>query len=217
MANIIEKILNIQQTIQVEKLGVNEKHGFTYFREEDIVNAVRDQLNQHGIIVQKEMASYDHVGIYDTNGRYRPRASGTVKFTFISVDDGSEFEVSVGAEGSGTGDDVSSRKLATQARKIASLDTFQIGESNDRYDSDSQGEQEPINMTPPPAPQATVAGLMDEIGKLVNDKVTDGPTVNTVGSRIAKELGIDPTPKAWRRDSRVLEPLIAAIVAGEVE
>lgn len=215
--SITSKILEIQKRIEVQKTGYNEKHGFTFFREEDVVNAVREELNAHGIIVRQTVEDYRHEAIYDTNGRYRPRASAVVHFQFIEVESGETFDVSVGAEGSGTGDDVSSRKLATQARKIAFLQTFQIGEGSDRYDSDSQGEQEPIATVAPASKGQNTAELVAWVGDQIRDENSpiDADIVNKVGSRIAVELGLQP--KGWNNEGAVLEKLVAALKAGEVE
>lgn len=216
---INQKVLAIQQGIQVEKGGFNEKHGFAYFREEDVVNAVKAELNERSIIVRYETLDYKHEGFYDSNGRYRPRANATVRFTFIDVEDDSEFSVVVAAEGSGTGDDVSSRKLATMARKIAFLQVFQIGETNERYDSDSQPEQEPINNSTPAERPLNASELKAKVGDIVRDadNPVTGAIVNTIGSRIAKEKGLDETPAAWMKSEVVLTALLEAVKRGEVE
>ena len=216
--NIFEKILEIQKTIQVEKTGINEKHGFMFFREEDVTNAVKAEMNKHGIIVRYEIETYNHEAFYDAHGRYRPRASGVVRFTFISVEDGSEMTISVGAEGSGTGDDVSSRKFSTQARKIAFLQAFQIGEANDRFDSDGSDEQPAVNMTEPVDPSAGLNDLTAKVGEMIRDESpVDGPMVNAVGTRLAAELGASADQKEWKRDVRVMAALVKALENGEAE
>lgn len=216
---IVRKILEIQQNIQVEKGGFNEKHGFAYFREEDVVNAVKAEMNDRDIIVRYETLDYKHEGFFDTNGRYRPRANALVKFTFIDVEDDSEFSVTVGAEGSGTGDDVSSRKLATQARKIAFLQVFQIGETNERYDSDSQPEQEPINNSTPTEAPKNVSELIGEIGAIVSDPSNPilADNITALGNRISKELGVEEKARVWKKSEAVLVKILEAIKNGEVE
>ena len=226
---ILKKIHAIQSEIVVEKTGYNEKHEFTYFKEEDVLNAVKKLLNQHGVVVRKKMLRYEHSAFYDNNGRYRPRANADVQFTFVDIEDGSEFPVEVSAEGSGTGDDVSSRKLATQARKIAYLDTFQITEQNDRYDGDSHGEQEPVNNSAPveePEVGPSLNELQAAVGRFVNGYEDEdgkhpathtGPQVNAIGTRIAKTLKVDPKPAVWRKDINVLAGVVEAMTKGEVE
>lgn len=226
---ILKKIHDIQKEIVVEKTGYNEKHEFSYYKEEDVLNAVKALLNKFGVIVRKKMLRYEHNAFYDSNGRYRPRANADVQFTFIDIEDGSEFPVEVSAEGSGTGDDVSSRKLATQARKIAYLDTFQITEQNDRFDGDSQGEQEPVNNSiPVPEPEVgpSLNELQAEIGKFVNgyededgkhDATHTGPQVNALGTRHAKALKVDVKPAVWRKDINVLAAVVKSLHAGETE
>lgn len=226
---INQKILKIQQEVEVEKTGYNEKHEFSYYKEEDVLMGVKKLMNQLGVIVRKKMLRFEHTAFYDNNGRYRPRANADVEFTFIDVEDGTEFVVSVSAEGSGTGDDVSSRKLATQARKIALLDTFLITEENPRFDGDSQGEQEPVNnavQAPEPEVGPSLNELQAEVGKFVNgyededgkhDPTHTGAQVNALGTRHAKALKVDPKPTVWRKDINVLAAVVKSLHAGETE
>ena len=230
MAGILSKIHSIQSEIVVEKTGWNEKHEFSYYKEEDVLNAVKALLNKYKVVVRKKMLRYEHSAFYDNNGRYRPRANADVQFTFVDIEDGSEFPVEVSAEGSGTGDDVSSRKLATQARKIAYLDTFQITEQNDRFDGDSQGEQEPVNnavQAPEPEVGPSLNELQAEIGKFVNGYEDEdgkkhpsthtGAQVNALGTRHAKELKVDEKPTVWRKDINALAKIVESLGKGEVE
>ena len=126
--------------------------------------------------------------------------------------------ISVGAEGSGTGDDVSSRKFSTQARKIAFLQAFQIGEANDRFDSDSSDEQPAVNMAEPVDPSAGLNDLTAKVGEMIRDESpVDGPMVNAVGTRLAAELGVSGDQKEWKRDVRVMAALVKALENGEAE
>lgn len=226
---INQKILTIQQRVEIEKTGYNDKHEFSYYKEEDVLMGVKALMNELGVIVRKKMLRYEHNAFYDNNGRYRPRANADVEFTFIDVEDGTEFVVSVSAEGSGTGDDVSSRKLATQARKIALLDTFLITEENPRFDGDSQGEQEPVNNSvPAPEPEVgpSLNELQAEIGKFVNGYEDEdgkhpathtGAQVNALGKRHAAELKVSDDQKVWRKDINVLAAVVQSLHKGEME
>lgn len=226
---INQKILDIRQHIKVEKTGYNEKHEFSYFKESDVLAAARDEMNRVGVVVRSRVLRSEHVAFYDNNGRYRPRVNGELEFVFVDAEDGSEFLTTVVAEGSGVGDDVSSRKLATQARKIAYLTVFDITEDNDRFDGDSQGEQEPANMIAPveePEVGPSLADLTTRIGKYVSgwededgkhEGSVTGAQVTALGTKFAEQLKVDTTPRVWRKDINVLLEVVKAIEKGEVE
>lgn len=226
---INQKMLDIRQRIKVEKTGWNEKHEFAYFKESDVLTAARDEMNRVGVIPRTRVIRYEHNAFYDNNGRYRPRANADVEVAFIDVEDGTEFVTVVAAEGSGTGDDVSSRKLATQARKIAYLTAFDITEDNDRFDGDASEDQEPVNNSAPveePEVGPSLADLTAKIGKYVggwededgkHEALVTGSQVNALGTKFAKELNVSETPRVWRKDITVLAKVAESIEKGEVE
>ena len=220
---ILEKIHNIQNTLEVEKTGYNERHEFAFYKEEDVLNAVKAKMNELGVIVKGSSVRYEHIAFYDSNGRYRPRANGDIEFTFIDIEDGSEYSMVVNCEGSATGDDVSTRKMWTQARKIALLTAFSITEDNPKFDGDAQGEQEPVNNASKPDEQPEVGPsaneLVGEIGQFVNGEnaAYTGQQVNALGTKFAEKLNVSTDPKVWRKDVNVLHEVVKALRAGEVE
>lgn len=220
--SIHKKILEIQSTIEVQKTGYDERHGYSYYKAEDTLNAVRDAMSQHGIIARPRVKDMYHEASIDSTGRYRPHAWAVIEYIFMDVEDGSEHSVEVIAEGSSVGDDKSSRKLFTQAQKIAFLQTFLISEDNSSFDSDNDKEMEPIPAAKPVQEKieaaASVADLTAQIGELVKSGTIEASTVNKVGQRISdKVLGEGVSATAWRKDSRVLQELAQALKNGEVE
>lgn len=218
---INKKILDIQSMIEVQKTGYDERHGYSYYKAEDTLNAVRKELSHRGIIVRPRVKEWLHEGFYDNNGRYRPRVASVAEFTFIDTEDDTEFTVEVFGEGTDTGGDKGSRKAWTQLQKIAFLQTFLISEDNESYDSDGKPEAEPVNVAPvveKKADAASIAELTNAVSELIRDGIIEAATVTKVGQRISDAvLGEGKTSTAWKKDPRVLEQLVSALKNGEVE
>lgn len=212
------KILSIQQEVNVEKTGFDERQEYYYFKADDVLNAVRKQLNAKGIVTRSRILRWEQENFYDTNGRGRPRTTAEVEVVYVDAESGEEFVTSALATGSDIGGDKGPRKLATQAKKISLLDTFLIGENSDRFDSDSDPEQPAVNMTEPVDPSAGLNDLTAKVGEMIRDESpVDGPMVNAVGTRLAAELGVSGDQKEWKRDVRVMAALVKALENGEAE
>ena len=212
------KILSIQQEANVEKTGFDERQEYYYFKADDVLNAVRKQLNAKGIVTRSRILRWEQENFYDTNGRGRPRTTAEVEVVYVDAESGEEFVTSALATGSDVGGDKGPRKLATQAKKISLLDTFLIGENSDRFDSDSDPEQPAVNMTEPVDPSAGLNDLTAKVGEMIRDESpVDGPMVNAVGTRLAAELGVSGDQKEWKRDVRVMAALVKALENGEAE
>ena len=212
------KILSIQQEVNVEKTGFDERQEYYYFKADDVLNAVRKQLNAKGIVTRSRILRWEQENFYDTNGRGRPRTTAEVEVVYVDAESGEEFVTSALATGSDVGGDKGPRKLATQAKKISLLDTFLIGENSDRFDSDSDPEQPAVNMTEPVDPSAGLNDLTAKVGEMIRDESpVDGPMVNAVGTRLAADLGVSGDQKEWKRDVRVMAALVKALENGEAE
>lgn len=212
------KILSIQQEVNVEKTGFDERQEYYYFKADDVLNAIRKQLNAKGIVTRSRILRWEQENFYDTNGRGRPRTTAEVEVVYVDAESGEEFVTSALATGSDVGGDKGPRKLATQAKKISLLDTFLIGENSDRFDSDSDPEQPAVNMTEPVDPSAGLNDLTAKVGEMIRDESpVDGPMVNAVGTRLAAELGASADQKEWKRDVRVMAALVKALENGEAE
>lgn len=212
------KILSIQQEVNVEKTGFDERQEYYYFKADDVLNAVRKQLNAKGIVTRSRILRWEQENFYDTNGRGRPRTTAEVEVVYVDAESGEEFVTSALATGSDVGGDKGPRKLATQAKKISLLDTFLIGENSDRFDSDNDPEQPAVNMTEPVDPSAGLNDLTAKVGEMIRDESpVDGPMVNAVGTRLAAELGVSGDQKEWKRDVRVMAALVKALENGEAE
>ena len=138
----------------------------------------------------------------------------TLDVTYISVEDGSEFTVSVTAEGADNGDK-GGRKAVTQAQKIANLLTFNI----------ATGEPDPDGMEVTPVAQsatpvqnriatASATGpsrLYNEIKAFLGANELPGSVANGIGNRISNGNA------EWMKDENILAEVLKALKNGEVE
>lgn len=216
---ITQKILEIQRTLEVEKTGYDERNDFYYFSADDVANAVRAKMNEHGVIHRTTITDLREDNFFDTNGRNRPRVTFQATVTFIDAEDGSEFSTDVVATGSDTGGDKATRKAAVQAFKVACIDLFVITEEMGRFDSDGDKEAEPVATETAAAKKASTAELFNRVTAIINDESNPitGADAGKVGNRIAAELGFEPKGSVWRKEAAVLERVIADLEAGVIE
>ena len=211
------KVLDIQRTIEVEKSGEHPKYG-AFIRDEDVVNAVRAKLNEHGIIVTTRNRNATHTPGTDAQGRYAPSVFLQVDYVFTDVETSEELIFGTIGEGATRGDDVSARKAFTMARKIAFLQLFQIGEVNAKFDADSHEAAVP-DAEPAPEQKTEEGKATAESVKELNAQVKvfiDGgipaKTVSTEGQAISDDI-LEPGKKMaeWKKDPRVLEELVGKL------
>ena len=218
--SINDKILKIQQTLEVEKTGWDERSEFAYFRADDVANAVRKALNERGIIHRTTITNLRDDNFYDPNGRNRPRVTFQATVTFIDVEDGSELSTDVIATGSDTGGDKSTRKAQVQAFKEAAIDLFIITEEFGKFDSDGDKEAEPVATTPTKREQSeTAAELLNKLTAMVKDEsnvLVTGEWVGKIAPPIAEKYGIGKLRKDWGNSVEVLTEILKAAENGEV-
>ena len=53
------KILSIQQEVNVEKTGFDERQEYYYFKADDVLDAVRKQLNAKGIVTRSRILRWE--------------------------------------------------------------------------------------------------------------------------------------------------------------
>lgn len=219
---ILKKIQEARDALKIDKTGYDDRNDFYYFKADDVAAGVRKAFTSHGIIHRTEVVNLDIDNFWDSNGRNRHRVTGHFRVTFVDPDDGSEFSTDAIATGSDIGGDKATRKAAVQAFKIAAIDVFTIAEGMQSMDSDSYAEAEPIAKSAEPTESAekTSKELGDELTKLMNDPEHEhitGEVIAKVGQRVADEiLGEGVKLPVWKKDARVLAPLIDRLKKGEV-
>ena len=223
----IEKILDIQRNLRVEKTGYDERNDYRYYRAEDVATAVRGEMNRVGLIHRTVIEDIDLDNKWDQNGRNRPRVTFKADVQFIDPEDGTVFSTQVMATGSDTGGDKATRKAQVQAFKIAVIDLFIVTEEADKFDSDAYPESEPINVSKAEQ-KVDDAARLAELTKFVSETVkneshpVDGSAVNAMGIRLGKEAGLDIPEgplghSVWKKNLAVMESLVKAIQNGEME
>lgn len=211
---IHKKILEIRKGLKVEKTGWDAKNEYAYFKADDIAFAVRQGMNEHGVIHKVHLLDVIDGSRVDAQGRERSRFTTKSLITFIDVEDGSEFTHEVVASGSDIGGDKAPRKTAVQAFKIAAIDLFMVVEGLDGFDSDRDAEAEPEDLTVKAESKAaenarTIRELDQAVGKIIKDAANPvtAEILKSLSSEIATEKGISTDSKIWRKESSVMQPL----------
>lgn len=210
---ILKKMLQIQQDLQVEKTGWDERNEYAYWRADDVAAAVRAIMNVVGVIHRVELLKVSDKSRVDAQGRERRRLTTTSRIVFIDPEDGSEFPHEVVATGSDIGGDKDTRKVAVQAFKIAAVDLFMVAEGMEKLDSDGEQEAEPEEPVVAESKAAAASRSLRELDKVIGGFVKDpenpitAPVLKALADEIAEQHGVEKDSKVWRKDARVMEPL----------
>jgi hypothetical protein len=135
-------------------IGPASQGSYKYVKNDDILESISKLMVANNVITRPEIFGYDLVTREIGAGRMVPLTIVHVRITYISVEDGSEFTVSVAAEGADNGDKAG-RKAITQAQKIANLLTFNI----------ATGEPDPDGMEVTPVAQQATPRAMAQAQK----------------------------------------------------
>jgi len=211
---ILGKIHAIQESLDVNKTGYDERNEYAYFKADDIARDVKGLMNRFKVIHRTSIASEDiHDGTtIDKQGRERSRLTSKATVTFVDIEDGSEFSTDVLATGSDIGGDKATRKFQVQVFKIAAVDTFVVVEDIAGFDGDKY-EESPADVAKPGEETAEKSKTLKEwdadVRALVaaEDNAIDGALVGKTGTEIAKKLGVGEKSTVWRKDIRVMEQL----------
>ena len=223
LKGIHSKILYIQRNIEVEKVGEHPKRESKHLRFEDVLERVVDgYLNDLGIITSIRNLTGSHSPAFDQGGRYKPSAFIQGTFVFRDVESGEEWPIDVSGEGASTGGASDAIRIAhTTFAKIAYLEAFKIREKNaSRYDGDDASTAIPDAELPAPekseaqkADAETLASLVKQVNALKEGGI-DGKIVAAEGSLISDRiLGEGKKMAEWKKDSRVMEALVAKLEA----
>lgn len=216
---IYEAIAAIQAGVgNIPKNGIGpaSQGSYKYVKNDDILDAISKLMVQYKVITKPEILRHELVSREIGANRVTPMTVVDLKMTYISVEDGSEFSVVVSSEGADNGDK-GGRKAVTQAQKIANLLTFSI----------ATGEPDPdgIEVTPVAQSASPVAGKIEKARSTGNSGTFDqikaflganglsGSVANALGDRLS---GGKPATE-WSKDEDVLQKVLAALKAGEVE
>jgi hypothetical protein len=214
---IYNAIANIQAGVgNVPKAGIGpaSQGSYKYVKNDDILEAISKLMIENKVITRPVITNHELVTREIGANRFVAMTVVTLNVTYISVEDGSEFTVSVTAEGADNGDK-GGRKAVTQAQKIANLLTFNI----------ATGEPDPDGMEVTPVAQsatpvqnriasASATGpsrLYNEIKAFLGANELPGSVANGIGNRISGGNA------DWMKDENVLAEVLKALKNGEVE
>ena len=214
---IYNAIANIQAGVgNVPKAGIGpaSQGSYKYVKNDDILEAISKLMIENKVITRPVITNHQLVTREIGANRFVAMTIVTLDVTYISVEDGSEFTVSVTAEGADNGDK-GGRKAVTQAQKIANLLTFNI----------ATGEPDPDGMEVTPVAQsatpvqnriatASATGpsrLYNEIKAFLGANELPGSVANGIGNRISNGNA------EWMKDENILAEVLKALKNGEVE
>lgn len=202
-------------TIPKNGIGPASQGSYKFVANDDILAVISKLLVEHKVIVRPEILSHELVTREIGANRSVALTVVTLKTTYISTEDGSEFSVVTTAEGADNGDK-GGRKAVTQAQKIANLLTFSI----------ATGEPDPdaLDVQPVSAPSGAskkiasakvtdAQSLANEIKVFLGANGLAGSVANAIGGRIS---GGKPSSE-WMSDADILKQVLTALRAGEVE
>ena len=225
--NIHQKIAAMKAELVVEKTGYDEQNEYHYFKADDVARDVHTLMTEYNVVnrttIDATTMSIDNY--WDKNGRNRPRVTAVCTVSFIDADSDGYLDTQVIATGSDIGGDKATRKLMVQAFKEAAIDVFGVTEGMQSMDSDAYEEAEPDIVKEedpelPEVPQTSSRELGERIKQLIEDPALehiDSDVVVKLGREVAKEvLGEVPGDRVWRKDARVLEPLVKRLESGEL-
>lgn len=225
--NIYQKISAMKAELVVDKTGYDENNDYHYFKADDVARDVHTIMTEYNVvsrtIIDNDSLSIDNY--WDKNGRNRPRVTAVATVSFIDADGNGHMDTQVVATGSDIGGDKATRKLMVQAFKEAAIDVFGITEGMQSMDSDAYEEAEPdIEKTDDPelpeVPQTDSKTLGLRVKEMIEDPALehiDSDMVVRLGREVAKEvLGTVPGDRIWRKDARVLEPLVRRMETGDL-
>lgn len=194
-------------------IGPASQGSYKYVKNDDILEAISKLMVQHNVISRPEILRHELVTREIGANRVVPMTVVDLKVTYISVEDGSEFAVVVSSEGADNGDK-GGRKAVTQAQKIANLLTFNIATGEPDPDGiEVQHVDKGATPTASKIQKARSGGTFDQIKAFLGANGLSGSVANSLGERLS---GGKPAAE-WSKDEEVLQAVLAALKAGEVE
>jgi len=199
----------------IPKAGVGpaSQGSYKYVKNDDILEAISKLMIANKVITRPVITNHELVTREIGANRSVALTVVSLDVTYISTEDGSEFTVSVTAEGADNGDK-GGRKAVTQAQKIANLLTFNI--ATGEPDPDGM-EVNPVAQSASPVNQkiksAASSNTYNEIKKFLGENGLSGSVANSLGERLSG----GKTSAEWSKDEKVLTEVLKALKAGEVE
>jgi hypothetical protein len=214
--NAIAKIQAGVGNIPKSGVGPASQGSYKYVKNDDILESISKLMIEHKVITKPNITSWQHVTRDIGANRSVSLTVAELLITYISLEDGSEFAVSVVAEGADNGDK-GMRKAVTQAQKIANLLTFNIATG----EPDPDGVDAVANASSGTPTQKRIAtasatgstALYNEIKAFLGSNGLNGSIANTLGERLSG----GKSASEWSKDEAVLNDVLKALKNGEIE
>lgn len=160
---IHKKILKIMTDVgYIQKDGVNKFQRYKYVSEANIAEKARKAMIEHGVIAVPRVKQVDILPTSPTSsGNMQHLTSIMLEYTFIDVDDGSFITVSMGGQGTDTGDK-GVYKATTGANKYVFMKLLQIPTGDDP-EKDEEPKTEQPKTQPKPEKEFTPEQLVEKI------------------------------------------------------
>ena len=203
---IYKAIAAIQAGVgNVPKAGVGpaSQGSYKYVKNDDILVAISKLMIEHKVITKPVITNHQLVTREIGANRSVPMTIVTLDVTYISIEDGSEFTVSVTAEGADNGDK-GGRKAVTF--NIATGEPDPDGYEVTPNTGGSSASTAKIQ-------KAAAPGTYDQIKVFLGANGLSGAVANTIGDRISGGQPFD----VWKKDESILKQVLASLKAGEVE
>lgn len=130
--SLVRKMAEIMKQVKyIQKKGFNSHNNYNYIKEEDVLEALRDQMAERNLMIFQNMVEKE----VTESGKTRSGAAKfltTIKmqYTIVDGDSGEERSISTGGQGEDTGDK-GIYKATTGANKYALLKLFMIPTGDD--------------------------------------------------------------------------------------
>jgi hypothetical protein len=216
---IYNAIANIQAGVgNVPKAGIGpaSQGSYKYVKNDDILEAISKLMIENKVITRPVITNHELVTREIGANRFVAMTVVTLNVTYISVEDGSEFTVSVTAEGADNGDK-GGRKAVTQAQKIANLLTFNIATGEPDPDGmevvAASSDSTPVQKRIATASATGATAIYNEVKAFLGANGLNGSVANALGERLSG----GKTPAEWSKDEKVLADVLKALKNGEVE
>jgi hypothetical protein len=159
---LIKKLAEIMKEVKyIQKTGKNKFHGYTYCKESDVSEKIREELAKRSVMMVPSVISHEHREHINARGKTEYIARVLMSFTFMDGDTGEEISFQISGEGQDSGDKAV-YKAMTGAEKYALMKCFLIPTGDDptpqddpdpENDRPQEPQEQPKKQQQPPKQQ----------------------------------------------------------------
>ncbi len=138
--SLVQKMAEIMKAVgNVPKTGFNKFHNYSYVKEEDILNALREQMADKNLMIFQNLVDKE---VEKSGTEQKPKYLTTIKieYTIHDGDSGESITISSGGQGEDSGDK-GIYKAITGANKYALMKLFMISTGDDPENDGSRPNQ----------------------------------------------------------------------------